>query len=96
MDWGWCPDEDTAIQYYSDDKEALKKFIGHMRMHDGTGLQYRKKYSVALLDLADELGAEWVATGHHARVDRSRPGPSLLRGHDPDNPRGLKKVTSTI
>jgi len=50
MDWGWCPGEDTAIQYYSDDAEALKDFIGDMRMHDGTGTQYGIKYGLALLD----------------------------------------------
>jgi Flp pilus assembly protein TadG len=50
MDWGWCPDEDTAIQYYSDNKEALKQFIGGMRMHDGTGLHYAMKYALSLLD----------------------------------------------
>lgn len=52
MDWGWCPGEDTAIQYYSADKEALKTFIGDMRMHDGTGTQYGMKYGLALLDPA--------------------------------------------
>ncbi len=37
-----------------------------------------------LAALADELDAAWVATGHHARVDRAPPGPALRRGHDPD------------
>jgi len=50
MDWGWCPGEDTAIQYYSDDAAALNAFIGDMRMHDGTGLQYGMKYALSLLD----------------------------------------------
>ncbi|MCC1491720.1 TadE/TadG family type IV pilus assembly protein [Cognatishimia sp. F0-27] len=50
MDWGWCPGEDTAIQYFSANKQALKDFIGDMRMHDGTGTQYGMKYGLALLD----------------------------------------------
>lgn len=35
-----------------------------------------------LAALADELDAAWVATGHHARVDRNGP-PALQRGCDP-------------
>lgn len=35
-----------------------------------------------LLALADELGAARVATGHYARVDRSRTPPALLRAVD--------------
>lgn len=50
MDWGWCPGEDTAIQYYSSNATALKNFINNMRLHDGTGLQYGLKYALALLD----------------------------------------------
>lgn len=52
MDWGWCPEEDTAIQYYSSDVEALKQFVDDIRMHDGTGVQYGMKYALALLDPA--------------------------------------------
>lgn len=50
MDWGWCPGEDTAVQYYSADRASLVDFIADMRMHDGTGLQYGMKYGLALLD----------------------------------------------
>ena len=50
MDWGWCPEDDTAIQYYSDNKEQLKTFIDDIRMHDGTGAQYGMKYALSLLD----------------------------------------------
>lgn len=50
MDWGWCPGEDTAVQYYSSDRQHLVDFIGNMRMHDGTGLHYGMKYGLALLD----------------------------------------------
>jgi uncharacterized protein YegL len=50
MDWGWCPGEDMAVQYYSADRQGLVDFIGNMRMHDGTGTQYGMKYGLALLD----------------------------------------------
>jgi len=50
MDWGWCPEDDTAIQYASNNVGALQSFIDNMRMHDGTGTHYAIKYGLALLD----------------------------------------------
>lgn len=50
MDWGWCPQDSTAIQYAQNNATALKTFIGNMRMHDGTGTPYAMKYALALLD----------------------------------------------
>ena len=52
MEWGWCPQDDTAIQYASNNATALKKFITNMPMHDGTGTAYAMKYALALLDPA--------------------------------------------
>lgn len=52
MDWGWCPQDQTAIKYMSNDKDALNGLINSMRMHDGTGTHYAMKYAVALLDPA--------------------------------------------
>ncbi|EPX85572.1 hypothetical protein Salmuc_04843 [Salipiger mucosus DSM 16094] len=52
MDWGWCPEDDTAIQYYSSNATQLKAFIDDIRLHDGTGAQYGMKYALALLDPA--------------------------------------------
>jgi tRNA-specific 2-thiouridylase len=38
----------------------------------------------ALLEVADRLGARWIATGHYARVQHTPDGPSrLLRGCNP-------------
>lgn len=50
MDWGWCPEDDTAIQYARNDEAELHDFIRNIRMHDGTGTHYGMKYAVALLD----------------------------------------------
>lgn len=50
MDWGWCPGEQTAIQYYSSDPDQLMQFIDDIRLHDGTGAQFGMKYALALLD----------------------------------------------
>lgn len=50
MDWGWCPQDQTAIKYMSNDGEALGDLIDTMRMHDGTGTHYAMKWAVAMLD----------------------------------------------
>lgn len=50
MDWGWCPEDDTAIQYYSDNEAQLIEFINNLKLHDGTGIQYALKYALSLLD----------------------------------------------
>lgn len=50
MDWGWCPQDQSAIVYASNDKTKLNGMIDAMRMHDGTGTQFAMKYAVALLN----------------------------------------------
>ena len=50
MDWGWCPQDQTSIQYMSNNATALKNTIDTMRLHDGTGTHYAMKYAVSLLD----------------------------------------------
>nr|WP_281252899.1 pilus assembly protein TadG-related protein [Maliponia aquimaris] len=50
MDWGWCPSEESTVQYYSSNKDMLINYIAQMRLHDGTGTQYGMKYGLALLD----------------------------------------------
>jgi len=50
MDWGWCPSDDTAITYMSNDAEALHTAINDIRLHDGTGTYNAMKWGLALLD----------------------------------------------
>jgi len=50
MDWGWCPEDDTAISYAQNDEAALHDYIDAIRLHDGTGTHYGIKYGLALLD----------------------------------------------
>ncbi|MCE8420513.1 pilus assembly protein TadG-related protein [Rhodovulum sulfidophilum] len=50
MDWGWCPEDDTAIQYAQNDAAALDAFLDDLRLHDGTGTHYAMKYALGLLD----------------------------------------------
>ncbi|MBT56016.1 MAG: hypothetical protein CMF72_21790 [Mameliella sp.] len=90
MDWGWCPGEDTAIQYYSDDKDSLIQFIGDMRMHDGTGTQYGMKYGLALLDPnnRDEV-SHLIANGLVASRFEGRP----IDWHDPETEKYIVLMT---
>lgn len=50
MDWGWCPQDVSAIRYALTDPAAAATFIDGIRMHDGTGTHYGMKYGLALLD----------------------------------------------
>ncbi len=50
MDWGWCPSDDTAITYLSNDRDALRQAISDLRLHDGTGTYNAMKWALALLD----------------------------------------------
>lgn len=50
QNWGWCPENDMAIQYAQDDEYALHDFIDGLRLFDGTGTNYGMKYGLALLD----------------------------------------------
>jgi hypothetical protein len=50
MDWGWCPQNGTAIQYAQNNETKLHTFIDNIRLHDGTGTQYGMKYGIALLN----------------------------------------------
>jgi Flp pilus assembly protein TadG len=50
MDWGWCPSDDTAIAYMSNDVAALQSEIDNIRLHDGTGTYNAMKWALALLD----------------------------------------------
>ncbi|WP_323763274.1 TadE/TadG family type IV pilus assembly protein [Marinovum sp.] len=65
MDWGWCPEDDTAVRYYSNDAAELKTFIDNLRMHDGTAPQYGMKYALALLDPATRDAVSFMIDEGH-------------------------------
>lgn len=50
MDWGWCPQNQSSIQYAQNNIGTLHTFIDNIRLHDGTGTHYGIKYGVALLN----------------------------------------------
>lgn len=52
MDWGWCPQDVSAIRYAMTDPADAADFIDDIRMHDGTGTHYAMKWGLAALDPA--------------------------------------------
>jgi Flp pilus assembly protein TadG len=50
MDWGWCPQDRSSIQYAMATPAQARSFINGLRMHDGTGTHYAMKYALATLD----------------------------------------------
>ncbi|ARU01391.1 pilus assembly protein TadG-related protein [Yoonia vestfoldensis] len=50
MDWGWCPQDKSSIQYALASAAQARTFINNLRMHDGTGTHYAMKYALAALD----------------------------------------------
>ncbi len=52
MDWGWCPQDRTAIIVAENDKSRLDTFIDNVRLHDGTGTMSGMKYGLLLLNPA--------------------------------------------
>lgn len=50
MDWGWCPQDKSSIQYGIKNAADAATFINGIRMHDGTGTHYGMKWGLAALD----------------------------------------------
>lgn len=48
--WGWCPSDNQAIEYMSNDAPLLKQRISEFTAHDGTGTHIGMKWALALLD----------------------------------------------
>jgi Flp pilus assembly protein TadG len=50
MDFGWCPQDRSSIQYAVADPADARTFLNNIRMHDGTGTHFGMKWALALLD----------------------------------------------
>lgn len=48
--FGWCPDDNTTVQYAQTDEDVLHTFIDNMKLFDGTASHVGMKWGVALLD----------------------------------------------
>jgi len=62
MDWGWCPTDNTAITYFSNDAALLKNKINAIRLHDGTGTYNAMKWALALLDPSTQSTSAQLAS----------------------------------
>ena len=60
MDWGWCPQDRSAIRYAISDAAEAATFINGIRMHDGTGTHYAMKYGLAALDPSTQPAFEYM------------------------------------
>ncbi|MEM6941518.1 MAG: Tad domain-containing protein [Pseudomonadota bacterium] len=76
MEWGWCPQDDQGIKYFSNERDALVNFVNTMPMHDGTGTHYGMKYGLAMLDPSsqDDVTA-LIAAGEASGDFAGRPAP---------------------
>ena len=76
MDWGWCPDDATAIRYLSTDPDALRSAINSIRLHDGTGTYNAMKWALTLLDPnSQDFVSDLVTRGIVPREVDGRPAP---------------------
>ncbi|TFH52170.1 MAG: pilus assembly protein, partial [Candidatus Zixiibacteriota bacterium] len=76
MDWGWCPSDETAITYVSNEPDTLHEKINSIRLHDGTGTYNAMKWALALLDpSAQPLIASLASNGTVDRDFANRPAP---------------------
>jgi Flp pilus assembly protein TadG len=74
MDWGWCPQDKSAIVVAQNDLAKLNKFIDDIRLHDGTGTMTGTKYGLMLLDpTLNSVFASLASTGDIADEFSDRP-----------------------
>jgi Flp pilus assembly protein TadG len=66
MDWGWCPQDRSSIQYAMATPAQARSFINGLRMHDGTGTHYAMKYALATLDPSSQPAFKHLS--HPSRV----------------------------
>jgi Flp pilus assembly protein TadG len=50
--WWWCPGEEDAITYFSNDATYLKARLGSLQLYDGTGTQNAVQWGYMLLNPA--------------------------------------------
>lgn len=60
--WGWCPWDEEAIIYSSNDAARLTHLINTMRLYDGTGTHYAIKWALALLNPSSQATFGAMAT----------------------------------
>ena len=61
-DWGWCPEDDTAIRYAQENEASMHAFIDSLRLHDGSGNTYAMKWATALLDPTSQPAFSYLSS----------------------------------
>lgn len=80
VDWGWCPSDAQAIEYFSNDPDQLKARIDGLRTHEATGSAYGMKWAAMLLDpSANGLAQVLVNAGEVKSQFNNLPRPYDLR-----------------
>ena len=84
VNWGWCPKNNQDIEYFSDDKEALKKRIKKLKTHEATGTHYGMKWAATLLDpntsgLTAELIRKGDVSSTQSQVPRDYDDPEVQK-----------------
>ena len=90
LEWAWCPYEETAITYLSNNATALKAKIDNMKMHDGTGTAIAMNWGMMLLEpAARPLVAQAASAGMVPAQFSNRPA----NFNDPDTMKVIVLMT---
>lgn len=86
MDWGWCPQDRSAIKIATNDETELKNFLDTFRLHDGTGTHIGLKWGLTLLNPAMRSTFQQLAnSGDIPSTFATRPSAWPSAGAAPDS-----------
>ncbi len=72
--WWWCPGEEDAITYFSNDAAYLKSRLGSLALYDGTGTQNAMQWGYMLLNpAASSIVQAAIASGQMSSTFANRP-----------------------
>jgi uncharacterized protein YegL len=72
--WWWCPGEEDAITYFSNDATYLKARLGSLQLYDGTGTQNAVQWGYMLLNPASSAIVQAaIASGQMSSKFSNRP-----------------------
>ncbi len=86
MDWGWCPQDQSAIKIATNDRDELKDFLDTFRLHDGTGTHIGLKWGLTLLNPSmRSTFSQLAADGEIPTTFANRPSAWPAAGADSDS-----------
>jgi uncharacterized protein YegL len=91
--WWWCPGEEDAITYFSNDATALKARLSALQLYDGTGSQNAVQWGYMLLNPASSAIVQAaIASGQMSSKFANRP----VSFGDPDTMKVLVLMTDGV